>query len=482
MASVSCLSFICLIFSKLAGQFGFCNVLLTLSGAEDLVYAQVGDKVTLESPKVNLDQHYLHWYFGDTNRQQIAWRNPLGGRGFVDKPEATAKLWANLSWSGNSLVIKHIMQEHFGTFACEVDGNIKATYKVLKLTITKSSALLVPGENLRLSCTAETPQNTRKPKIHWLNPQREKKETSQLSVEVTGQDHGNWTCVVQNNVRETEAKVLVTVVDFSPDPHLQYTSKSAPLTVPCSIRANISWDQIKAVDVQEVSWHFSPKSGSNLISSGPHRLFYLSLKDTPTWETDQPRDVTPMPVLKGGHLSLTRKLGKDEDEGDYVCSMRVRGGITLKRTVSVKVLQITSSPGAEVISGQQVNLTCSLGELLPPNLRIKWVPPEQSSLTLSISDHHSPHLAIPEVGEGDGGIWRCELWHDKRLTFAEITLKIEPKLSMWMLVIICSVTVIIVLLLILVFIIYRRRQRKTTHLRHRLCKCKNPKPKGFYRT
>lgn len=34
----------------------------------------------------------------------------------------------------------------------------------------------------------------------------------------------------------------------------------------------------------------------------------------------------------------------------------------------------------------------------------------------------------------------------------------EPKLSVWMLVIICSAAVVVILILILIFIFYRRRQ------------------------
>lgn len=165
---------------------------------------------------------------------------------------------------------------------------------------------------------------------------------------------------------------------------------------------------------------------------------------------------------------------------------------------------VISSPGTDLISGQQVNLTCSLGYPLPSGLRVKWFPPEQPSPQAGTSGH----LIIPEVGTRDSGKWRCELWQNNaKLTWTVIRLRIgecrkwedgaqemwhgrdlvgtisftagtwfftvcslfdeclfllciEPKLSVWMLVIICSVTVIVflLLLLLLTFILRRRRQ------------------------
>ncbi|XP_034553175.1 CD4-1 molecule [Notolabrus celidotus] len=460
-------------------------VLESLKGEEEVVYAQVQDTVILKPPMMyDSTEHYLYWHFGDTTSPRLAWRNHFGGSGTVAKSDTR---WGNISLSGGSLMIKNIRQEHFGTFVCTLgQGKPTVTYKLLKLTITKSPASpFVPGELLSLHCSAETPQDYKKPEIHWLNPQGEKKETNQggLNVKVTGQDDGQWTCVVTNNERESKAKISVTVVDLSAPLHPQYTSESSPLNVPCSFPSHISWDQIKAVGIQEVSWHFQSKLGSNVISNDPQRLCDLTLGDPSKWKKVQDRDLTPIFHSKRRLLALTRTLGREEDRGDYVCSMKARNGVTLNRIVHVKVLQITSAPGTELISGQQVNLTCSLGEPLPSGLRLKWVPPEQSSLTSLTPDHQPAHLTIPQVGEGYGGRWRCELWqNDTMLMSAVITLKIEPKLSVWMLVIICSVPVIIIFLLIFIVIIYKRRQRKTTHLRHRLCKCKNPKPKGFYRT
>ncbi|XP_060905254.1 CD4-1 molecule isoform X2 [Labrus mixtus] len=457
-------------------------VLTSSTKAEEVVYAQVGDTVTLKL-RNHLHENYLYWHFGDENGPRLAWGNPLGGKEFTNTAH-----WKTKLSDDSSLIISDIKQENFGTFVCKFFPENKIlTYRLLKINITVDQASpLVPGEHLTLTCIADTSPNVQSPAIHWLNPRGEKVETNQgkHKVRVTSQDHGQWTCVVTNNKKETQAKTSVTVVDLSPAPsNPQYTSKSSPLTVPCSFPAHISWEQIKAVGLQEVNWHFDPQPGSNRVSGYPQRLFFLSLDDPPTWKKDQDRALTPVLDLKKGLLSLTRKQGREDDKGDYLCSMKVRDGVFLNRTVHVKVLQITSSAGTKFISGQQVNLSCSVGEPLPSSLRLKWVPPEQSSLPSLTPDHHPAHLTIREVGAGDGGRWRCELWQGNAcLTSAVITLKIEPKLSVWMLVIICSVTVIIVLLLMLVFIICRRRKRKTSRLRHRLCKCKNPKPKGFYRT
>ncbi|KAM6994655.1 T-cell surface glycoprotein CD4-like isoform 2-T2 [Tautogolabrus adspersus] len=455
-------------------------VLTSTTRAEEVIYAQVGDTVTLKPLGLkDLNNNYLHWQYGDENVLRLAWRNPHGGKDFL-----TTENWKTKLSDDSSLIIINIKQENFGTFVCKLlHKSDKITYRLLRLDVAVDPASpLVPGELLTLTYSAETPPNGQRPEIHWLNPRGQKVEANQgrLAVSVTGQDHGQWTCVVTNNNKEYKAKISVTVVDLSPAPlHPLYTSKSLPLTIRCSIPAYVSWDQIKAVGLEEVNWHFYPRPGSNHIS-GYQRLFFLSLDDPPTWKKVQGRDLTPALDLKKGLLSLTRKQVREDDRGDYVCSMKVRNGVTLNRTVHVKVLQLTSSAGTELISGQQVNLSCSLGEPLPSGLKLKWVPPQQSSLK---PDHHPAHLTIPEVGAGDGGRWRCELWQGNvSLTSAVITLKIEPKLSVWRLVIICSVTVIIVLLLILVFFICRRRQRKTSHHRHRLCKCKNPKPKGFYRT
>lgn len=130
-------------------------------------------------------------------------------------------------------------------------------------------------------------------------------------------------------------------LDLSPAPTSpQYTSKSCPLTIPCSI--HVSWDQIKAKGIQEGNWHFIPKPGSSLTPHGSQRLFSLSLEDKLAWKADQNRGLTTASDLTKGNLSLMRKQGREDDSGDYVCSLNFKNGLTLNRTVQVKVLQSKS--------------------------------------------------------------------------------------------------------------------------------------------
>nr|CAO98731.1 T-cell surface glycoprotein CD4 [Dicentrarchus labrax] len=450
------------------------TVVMSAAG-EELIYAEEGQMVTLNPPAVtNPQTHYSYWVF---NGNQIAWRNPFSGKGVNDKDSLSLT-------DGSVLVITNIQQNLFGTFTCQIytSGNRDTpvdttTYKILKLSVTMDPpSPLLPGEDLSLNCNAG-----RNPKIHWLNPQGQKINSQRIQQKATGQDKGEWTCVVTYSNKESKAKISVTLVDLTTAPsHLQYTSKSSPLTIPCSTTA--TWDTIKTRDIEGGKREFFAKPGASLKSNAPQMLFSLSL-DPLKWTPDQDNELRYDPKLQKGILSLKRNQGKDGDSGDYVCSLKFKNGVTLNRTVTVHVLQITSSPGIELISGQQVNLTCDLGSPLPSDLQLKWFPPGQSSLPSLKSDHHPTHLIIPEVGMGDGGKWRCELWRNStRLTSAVITLKIEPKITVWMIVLICSVTVIAILLLVVAFILYRRRQRKMTHLRHRLCRCKNPQPRGFYRS
>lgn len=82
---------------------------------------------------------------------------------------------------------------------------------------------------------------------------------------------------------------------------------------------------------------------------------------------------------------------------------------------------VTAVPGTDLISGQDLNLTCSSGVPLTSDLRLKWIPPKGSSLQPRTSDR----LNISGAGPGDSGMWRCELWRNTTLlTTAMIALKI----------------------------------------------------------
>lgn len=124
-------------------------------------------------------------------------------------------------------------------------------------------------------------------------------------------------------------------LDLSPPvSQSQYTSKSRPLTIPCSIPAHISWGQINDTGIKEVHWHFIPKPGSS-----PQRLFSLSVGNPMTWKADQDRGLRPVSEPKKGDLSLIKNRGTEEDEGDYVCALEFKNGVILNRTVHVQVLR-----------------------------------------------------------------------------------------------------------------------------------------------
>ncbi|XP_030606293.1 CD4-1 molecule [Archocentrus centrarchus] len=454
-------------------------VLVSTVGAQEVIYAKVGERVTLV-PKSNQRQ-YVYWYLRNQNGPQLAWLNHLGGKRISEDE----KWKSRLSLQDASLVINDIQQEFFGTFVCKITSSGKpdsiTEYKIIQIIVdVKPDTLLLHGDILSLTCNLEsTPQGQNKPNIYWLNPQgaRERNNQGKVNVPATSDHNGQWSCVVKDNNNEKKVHVPVGVVGFNPVSSHQYAAADTLFTIPCSINSGVTWEQILTKELEEVWWDFVPKLSSGAVSVDRERLFNFNVEK---------RSLTP--VHKRGmkfavsnkkeNLSLTIKKGSVEDRGCYNCSMKFKNGRTLSNTVDLDVLQITSQPGKELIYGQQVNLSCSTGDPLPNDVMLNWTKPETSSRYVQ----YPTHITIPEVRKGDSGKWRCELWQrGKRLTSAEILLKTEPRLSVWMLVIICSAAVILLLLLVLVFIHYRRRKRMRL-LRHRLCQCKNPKPKGFYRT
>jgi len=91
-------------------------------------------------------------------------------------------------------------------------------------------------------------------------------------------------------------------------------------------------------------------------------------------------------------------------------------------TLEFLLLLVSSSGGSRLYVGQRVNLTCTLGHPLDPDLEVKWKCRSCSSL------HSSPFLSIPEVTMEHSGQWTCELWkNETRLTYAVLSLKIGKR-------------------------------------------------------
>uniref|UniRef100_A0A3Q2WYJ0 Uncharacterized LOC102298730 n=1 Tax=Haplochromis burtoni TaxID=8153 RepID=A0A3Q2WYJ0_HAPBU len=486
-------------------------VIVSTTGAQKEIYAKEGQDITLEPTSYPINS-YVYWYFEKQDGHQLAWLNPLGGKGFSNgKPyiyvyiiyllllsreiQVNKKIfltitfclvdekWKNrLSLTGASLVIKALQEDLFGTFVCKISAagqrDSITVFKVIQVkVIEKSASPLLSGDYLSLTCSlGSVPQNT--PEIYWLSPQGNTEgNKGTVYIQARSEHNGQWDCVVKRNANEKKFPVSVTVVDLAPVPSHQYTSTDSPLTIPCSLISLVSWEQVKKKEIEEVQWHFAPKLSSGTLSDNPEQLFSLDLEKL-TWKKGKDKGLSPVYNIKNGNLSLTKSKATVEERGRYTCSMKFKDGRTLETTVDVVVLEIIAHPKAELIYGQQVNLSCSTGDQLPNDMKLNWTSPKTSSYI-----SYPTHITVPEVGKEDNGKWGCELWQGgNKLTSDEILLKIEPRLSVWMLVIICSAAVILLLLLVLAFIHYRRRKQKTRLLRHQLCQCKNPKPKGFYRT
>uniref|UniRef100_A0A3Q2PC36 CD4 molecule n=1 Tax=Fundulus heteroclitus TaxID=8078 RepID=A0A3Q2PC36_FUNHE len=437
---------------KVLQFFIFLIIVLQTNGADEVIYVQVGDNVELQLSG-RCDSYYVHWFFGRENGLELADMSYVG-RKHVKHGERN-----KLSLSDKpSLIIKNIEENNFGTFVCKVSDS-------MKLLSMEETSPVIPGDSLTLSCNVET---HRKPSVFWINPmgQREYPEIAET------RHNGEWACVVEDNGKESRFKLPVSVVDFSSTSEHLFTSTNFPLTVPFLITPNAFVQQIPT-KIKSVQWFFIPQTSSDRQS-----IFSISPKNEP--QVENPRGLNYENFTKGGNFSLYRKLSSVDDRGNYTCSITFTNGFTISRTVLVEVLQIIPSPGTDLISGQPLNLSCSTGGPLGPDVQVIWFPPKTSSLAKD--ELRSGHLMIPRVGTEDSGSWRCELRRSgATLTSAVITLKIEPILTVWMMVTICAAAVILILLLALAFTLFRRRQRKMRHLRHRLCKCETPKPKGFYK-
>ncbi|XP_033837462.2 CD4-1 molecule isoform X1 [Periophthalmus magnuspinnatus] len=435
---------------------------------EKLVYAQLGRDVELRSP-FGTDK-YVTWYIGGAD---VAWSNPSGGRKILETE------WRpRLELSSNGLVIKNVTRGEFGAFSCVArDKKIETgrqLFKLVQVEVVVDPPVLVSGQWLSLSCSVPDPGHA--PRVHWVGPKGQTPETSGGGARVrTTADHsGDWTYVLTDQNERTTGTVNVRVIDLLPLAPVQtvFTSSSSPLLVPCSLAPGASWTDVRSRGVVEVGWNFCP----NVWCDKP-RLLTLSLESKPTWTTAAKGRARPKHDPGNGDLSLGRNVGRDGDAGAYECFIRFKDGEILNRTVRVEVLRIVASPGTRLNEGDPLNLTCTTGRPPRPDLQIKWLPPSSLSAL-----RPPPHISIPSAGGAENGTWTCELWRgEELLTSTRVELRIESKFSVWMLVTLCALAAILILLVVLIIIIQRRRQRRSR--RHmRLCQCKNPKPKGFYRS
>ncbi|XP_043972774.1 CD4-1 molecule [Gambusia affinis] len=457
-------------------QFFVCLIIvLNTTGADEVNYLRVGDSVDLKSPSLP-SQYYVSWFFERDPRIELADISYLN-RKHVNP--GSGQIWSSrLDISTSGLTIKDMQEENFGTIVCEVkrSTNLHSTLKfhLIKVTVSMKDqpSSLIPGNLLSLNCKAET---NRKHSVYWIKPAGDKATPLQGSItkKAESQDNGEWQCVVKDN-KESRFKFFVSVVDFSSASKYVYTSTNHPLSIPFWITPK-DFVQKNSSSIKTIEWLFTPKT-----SSTQQTVFSFSSENGQLKPEATARELSFKNFTAGGNFSLHRNLARAEDRGTYNCSITFTNGYVLSRSLVVEVLEIIPSPGTELISGHHLNLSCSTGGPLETGVTVKWVPPVTSSLAKA--NFLPGHLIIPRVGTEDSGKWRCDLRRNTTtLTSAVIALKIDPVLTVWMIVTICAAGVILILLLILAFILFRRRQRKMRLLRHRLCKCENPKPKGFYK-
>uniref|UniRef100_A0A3Q3A7B3 Uncharacterized LOC108235418 n=1 Tax=Kryptolebias marmoratus TaxID=37003 RepID=A0A3Q3A7B3_KRYMA len=395
--------------------------LLILPGATEVFYARVGDTVTLNIPKPP-GNTYVQWHSDTVQSDAFAWINHMGGKN-TDLRERNVDIVKNMIYflhTGNSC-------HRFLSTLC---------FCFVPVDVTPAS-LVMPSDKMSLSCNVETPGDLGKPNIYWMDPQGNRKAGKQLTLTAESQVSGQWTCVVYD--KKFQFPVSVSVAGFSPAPPLQFTSTNFPLKVLFSITPNNMVQEI-IQKIVKVEWYFTPKT-----SSSPEILVGNS------------RSLTYSNFTKDGDISLFRKQAKNDDSGNYTCSITFLNNFHLISSVQVEVLQIVPSPRTELISGNQLNLSCTTGGQLLPGMQVKWYHPK--TVHRKTAGPRSDLFVIPKLSTADSGTWRCELLQNQtRLTSAEITLKIDPILSVWMLVTICSAGVILILLLVVASILYRRRQ------------------------
>ncbi|KAJ7985197.1 hypothetical protein DPEC_G00349580 [Dallia pectoralis] len=451
------------------------------TGADHVdLYVQLGKTVTLPMGKWHSENFYTSWFI-DSNF--VIRRNSFGR----DSPESQWKDRVSLSTS-SSLTIQNIQRDE-KNFKCELTKQQETkitTFTLYPVSIKPPAGSLMAGETLNLKCDLE--KFLSGTQMKWLDPEKKERRANndQLTVKgLTGRDHGEWTCVLTYQGREEHVKTFVTVIDLSLAPlQYLYTSNfsSPPLHLPCSFPSYVTWSDLRAKGIQGADWTFKP---SQVPGSGPGD-FHINLSlDPPAWGGVKNKRLDVSAVQKNNlSLSLEIKGVTKEDRGTYTCTVAFKNSITLKREIHVEVLYLVSSSSTNVREGQQVNLTCGLGHPLSSDLKLKWIQPSSQGPLTSSPD--LTFFASRKEGNKATQKWRCELWRNNtKLTTTEISLKIDPvPLDMWLLITITAAAVVFILLLILTVILIRRHRKGLIPRRrkHRFCRCKDPKPKGFYRT
>uniref|UniRef100_A0A3B3V5T3 Ig-like domain-containing protein n=1 Tax=Poecilia latipinna TaxID=48699 RepID=A0A3B3V5T3_9TELE len=425
-----------------------------------VIYLRVGDDVKLDSSYLPIN-YYVRWFFEKEDGLELADTSYLGRKQV--NPDS-GEIWTRrLTISPNSLTINDMQEENFGTIICIVkDGSTRYdTFKfhLIKVTVSiKEQLPVIPGHSLSLNCDAET---RRQHSIYWLKPTGRKATSVRGSVTKTAesQDNGEWECVVKDNGKESRFKFPVSVVDFSSASKYVYTSTNLPLSLPFRITPKEFVQKIPS-EVETVEWLVTPKT-----SSSQQTIFSFSPKNGQLKQEDPARELSYKNFTADGSFSLYKNLAKVEDRGTYNCSITFKNGYMVSRTLVVEVVEITPSPGTELISGHHLNLSCSTGGPLETGVMVKWVPPETSSLAKA--NLSSGHLIIPRVGTEDSGKWRCDLRRSTTtLTSAVITLKIGEHRKRE------ESRKYALLFSLSVFLFCNSLQHKMRQLRHRLCKCK----------
>ncbi|XP_010899124.2 CD4-1 molecule [Esox lucius] len=455
---------------------------LSPTGAEDVhLYGQEGGTVTLPMEKWDSNKVYVKWTSGTRSVIKL---NSFGS-------ETIDEHWkgrVSLSKTDFSLTITNIGPDDFTSFTCELSiPSTKeyktTTFKLHMVSTEQPASPLLAGETLTLKCNIK--DMLAGTQIGWLNPKGNVQNRNALLTvwNVTGEDHGDWICVVTCQGRKAHIKAPVKVIDLSPAPPQPLYTSSSPLHLPCSFPSYISFQDLQAKNIQGGHWTFAPSQGAG---SGPSGFpVNLSLEPKLSWNLNQTKNLdVPAKTTNDLDLSIKMKRVTKDDRGTYTCTFVFNKGLTLKREILVEVLHIVSSPGTNVPVGHEVNLTCNVGQPLTSDLKLKWNPPKHSSLNSRLNSLSNSTLTIQEAREEDSGRWNCGLWRNTTmLTSAEIKLKIEQApTDVWLLITICAAAVVFILILILTVILIRRHRKRVKPRRRvpKFCRCKDPKPKGFY--